>query len=236
MDIYKRIAKSISFGPSRNLVDIKHIVIHGTGNVKDTAKNNVDFYATGNTREAGAHYFVDKKGSIAQSVELSKNAYSVGGDQRSGAKGEAKYYKKCTNANSVSIELCNSNKSISWEQLLATRTLVRYIQKKCPNAKTIIRHWDVNGKGCPSGMTGTSNERWKHLHNFLEKGYLFKAEVVKKAAVRSSGKVTAKNKIGTIDVGKRVNITKVVGKWGRLKDKTANGKFRWIALSKLKEL
>lgn len=236
MNIYKRIAKSISFGKERKLSEVIYIVIHGTGNIGDTAKNNVDFYATGNIREAGAQYFIDKKGNIAQSIETNRVAYSVGGDQRSGSKGEAKYYKKCTNENSVSIELCDSQKGISWEQLLATRTLVREIQKKCPNAKNIIRHWDVNGKVCPSGMTGEINERWKRLHNFLVKNYQFKVQVTKKAAIRSSGKVTPTNKISTVAVGTRLNITKVVGNWGRLKDKTGDGKYRWIVLSKVKEI
>ena len=48
----------------------KRQVIHFTGNKGDTAKNNADFYATGNTREAGAHFFVDKKSEIWESVPM----------------------------------------------------------------------------------------------------------------------------------------------------------------------
>ena len=61
MNMYKRLAKSISYNSKkRSRKDVKYIVIHYTGNTGDTAKNNADYYATGNTREAGAHFFVDK--------------------------------------------------------------------------------------------------------------------------------------------------------------------------------
>lgn len=77
MEIKKRRAKSISYGGKRSLKDIKYIVIHFTGNKGDTAKNNADFYATGNTREAGAHFFVDKKSEIWESVPMEYTAWAV---------------------------------------------------------------------------------------------------------------------------------------------------------------
>ena len=61
--MYKRLAKAYSYDGTRKLIDIKGIVIHWTSGSFDTAKNNVDFFATSNTRYAGAHYFTDKKGS-----------------------------------------------------------------------------------------------------------------------------------------------------------------------------
>lgn len=230
------LAKSISYGNERKLTDVKYIVIHYTGNKGDTAQNNAKYFATTNTRAAGAHFFVDKIGEIWKSIKIERTAWAVGNDYRSGAKGEATYYGKCVNSNSVSIELCDCLEDTNWEQMKATRQLVKYIQGKCPNAKTIIRHWDVNGKHCPAPMTGINNKKWKHLHNYLVNGYQYKAEVTKKAAIRSSGKVTPTNKISTAEVGTTVKITKVVGNWGRLKDKTAEGKYRWITLKKVKEI
>lgn len=234
MEIYRRTAKGISFGGTRPLKDVKNIVIHYTGNKGDTAKNNADYFATSNTRAAGAHYFVDKKGGAAQSVKLNRIAYSVGG-KYSTSNGAGAYYGKCTNANSVSIELCDCCDDTNWEQMKATRLLIQRIRKKCPNAKTIIRHWDVNGKECPKPMTGTNNKKWKRLHCYLENGYQFQGKVIKKAALRTAGKVTA-GRIGTAKVGQVVKITKIVGKWGRLKGKDSKGRYRWIALSKVKEL
>ena len=166
---------------------------------------------------------------------MNRIAWAVGG-KYSTSDGAGSYYGKCTNSNSVSIELCDCCNATNWEQMRATRQLVVYIQKKCPNAKTIIRHWDVNGKACPASMIGEKNEKWKRLHSFLTDGYQFKAKVVKKAALRSSGKVTATNKIGSISVGKTVEISKIVGNWGRLKDKDAKGRYQWITLTKIKEI
>ncbi len=232
--INELIAKTISYGGKRGLASVKYIVIHYTGNKGDTAENNAKFFATTNTRQAGAHFFVDKPGEIWMSVPLERIAYAVGGLYT--LKNSAgKFYGKCTNANSVSIELCDCKKDVSWQQMLAVRELVKYIQKKCSNAKTIIRHWDVNGKDCPDPMAGKNNKKWKHLHNKIVHNYQYKAKVKRKAAIRSSGKVTKTNKIGTAKVGDIVKISKVVGKWGRMLKKK-NGKWQWIYLGKVKEM
>lgn len=185
MNINKKLAKSISYGGVRDLKSIKYIVLHFTGNKGDTAKNNALFYATGNTREAGAHFFVDKKGEVWQSIPMERIAWAVG-HFYTAKKGAAFYYKKCTNANSVSIEMCDCLKNVGWDQMLAVRELVQYIQKKCPNAKTIIRHWDVNGKECPKPMIGSNNKKWKHLHSKIVNNYQYKAKVIITAAIRSS--------------------------------------------------
>lgn len=234
MDITTKLAKSISYGEKRSLDAVKYIVIHYTGNKGDTAKNNATFFADSNTRAAGAHFFVDKQGAVYKSVNMNRTAYAVGG-KYSLSGGAGTYYGKCTNANSISIELCDCCKETNWEQMKAARQLVKYIWGKCPNAKTIIRHWDVNGKDCPLPMIGKDNKKWKRLRCFLANGYQFQGKVTKKAALRKAGKVTA-GKIGSADVGELVKITKVVGKWGRLKEKDAEGRYRWIALSKVKEL
>ncbi|MDE7425097.1 MAG: N-acetylmuramoyl-L-alanine amidase [Lachnospiraceae bacterium] len=233
--INERLAKSVSYGNKRDLSLVKYIVIHYTGNKGDTAKNNAAYFANGNTRAAGAHFFVDKQGEIWKSINIDRIAWAVGGFY--GKNDDAgSYYQKCTNTNSISIELCDCLEDTNWEQMKATRQLVQYIQKKCPNAKTIIRHWDVNGKKCPAPMAGANNEKWKRFHSFLVNGYQFKAKVTKKAAIRSSGKVTAENKIGTAKKGTVVRIAKVVVNWGRLKEKSENGKYQWISLKKLEEL
>lgn len=234
--INKLLAKSISYGEKRELESVKYIPIHYTGNKGDTAKNNAVYFATSNTRKAGAHFFVDKPGEIWRSIPMNRTAWAVGG-LYSTSNGAGSYYGKCTNTNSVSIELCDlTSGAPSWEQMLAVKRLVKRIQKKCPNAKTIIRHWDVNGKTCPATMVGKNNKEWEHFYNYITSGYQIKGQVTKKAAIRSSGKVTAKNKIGSKKKGATVYITKIVGNWGRLKKKTADGKYRWISLKKVKEV
>jgi N-acetylmuramoyl-L-alanine amidase CwlA len=230
MKMIKKNAKSISYGGKRSLNNIKYIVIHYTGNKGDTALNNLDYFANGNTRQAGAHFFVDKAGKIGKSIAMNRIAWAVGGNHKSGRKGEAAYYQKCTNANSVSIELCDMCVKTNWEQMLATRKLVKYIQSKCPNAKTVIRHWDVNGKECPAPFVGTSNEKWIEFKRFITAGYKFKARVTKNATLRSSAKISATNKKGTVKKGSVVNIVKMQNNFGL----TNNG--YWVTLNKLKEI
>lgn len=234
MNIITKLAKSISYGEKRDLDAVKYIVIHYTGNTGDTAQANAKYFATSNTRAAGAHFFVDKAGKVYKSVNMNRSAYAVGG-KYSLSGGAGTYYGRCTNANSISIELCDCCKDTNWEQMKAARQLVKYIQKKCPNAKTIIRHWDVNGKDCPLPMTGTNNKKWKRFLCYLKNGYQFRGRVTKKAALRTAGRVTA-TRIGTANVGRAVKITKLAGNRGRLKKKDAKGRYRWIALSKVKEL
>lgn len=163
MKIHKLLAKKISYdSKKRSRKKVKYIVIHYTGNTNDTAKNNADYFAKSNTRQAGAHFFVGKGGAVWKSIPMNRTAWAVGGDQRSGKAGEALYYGKCTNDNSVSIELCSYVSGYpSAKQVAQTKKLVKYIQKYCPNAKTIIRHWDVNGKNCPAPMAGRDNANWK---------------------------------------------------------------------------
>lgn len=232
--IYTRLAKPISYGGKRNLEDIEYIVIHYTGNKADTAKNNADYFATGNTRQAGAHFFVDKQGEIWKSINMNRIAWAVGG-KYSLTNGAGAYYGECTNANSISIELCDCCVDTNWKQKLATRQLIQYIQKKCPNAKTIIRHWEVNGKKCPAPMVGTDNGKWLLFYRFITKGYQFNAEVTKKAIIRSSPKV-ASNKIRMVQRGTKVKIMELQGNWGRLKRKTSDEKDQWISLSKIEEI
>lgn len=230
MKMTTKYAKSISYGNKRPLSNIKYIVIHYTGNKGDTAQNNLDYFANVNEKETGAHFFVDKKGKVGKSIAMNRTAWAVGRDYRSGRKGEAAYFGKCTNANSVSIELCDMRSKTNWEQMYATRKLVKYIQSKCPNAKTIIRHWDVNGKNCPAPFTGNGNEKWTEFKRFITAGYTFTAVVIKDAALRNKPKLGAVNKKGTAKKGTKVNIVKLNENWGL----TDNG--YWISLEKVKEI
>ena len=149
-------AKSVSCGGSRSYSSIYYIIIHYTGISNDTAKNNAKYFATGNTRAAGAHFFVDQQGLVYQSIKMSVVAKSVP-RKRQGYSGGGTYLKKCTSANSVSIEMCNNlERDPSAAQTEAVRQLMAYIQSVCPNAKTIIRHYDVTGKLCPARMVNDS--------------------------------------------------------------------------------
>lgn len=233
---YSRNAKSISMGGSRDLKDIIAVVIHYTGNKGDTAKNNADYFATSNTRAAGAHIFVSRNGDIAYSIPIEKSAYAVGG-KYSTLNGAGAYYGKITNANSISIELCDcASKDPSWEQMLVCRELYLWLKGKCPNIKYVVRHWDVNGKSCPARLAGKINKKWEHLVNKITKNYQFRVKVTKDAAIRSSKGVKPKNKTGSAKRGDILKVSKVVGSWYRILEKDSKGRWRWITKTKVKEI
>lgn len=170
LTIYTRLAKHISYGGTRAYDDVKYVVIHYTGNSGDSSTGNASYFSPqgGNARTAGAHFFVDKEGITFKSIPINRTAYAVGGffTQKGNA---GRYYKKCINSNSVSIELCDYVKGYpSKAQMQSVMLLIKMIQRYCPNAKTIVRHWDVNGKCCPDAMIGTNNKNWKKFKKELK--------------------------------------------------------------------
>ena len=101
MKFKNKFAHKSNYGPTRPLSNIKYIVIHFTGNKGDTALNNCKYFQRAN-RHASAHCFIDGSGTVYKSVSLRRVAWAVGGlySQKNGA---GSFYKKCTNANSLSI-------------------------------------------------------------------------------------------------------------------------------------
>ncbi len=164
-DMYYRKAKDISFEKEKRdkAKVVKYIAIHNTGNDGDTAKNNVDFFAKGNERKAGAHFFVDQNGNIGRSIPMELEARAVGGS------GMGAMYGVVTNYNSISIELCDIvSKEPSDAMVKAVVELIKYIQHYCPNAKTLVRHYDVTTKTCPARMV--DNNKWEKFLNRI--GYV----------------------------------------------------------------
>lgn len=175
VEIKECLANKNNYGSKRNTSSIKYIVIHYTGNDGDKDENN-GMYFKNNIVKASAHYFVDSD-SITRSVPDNYIAYSVGGSRYSDHEvtGGAKYYGKCTNANSISIELCDDIKDgvvypsgyTIQNAVELTKTLM---QKYNIPATNVIRHFDVNGKKCPLYWCGDSkkNNLWKTaFHNKL---------------------------------------------------------------------
>ena len=170
--IIKIKAKSISYGSKRNRSAVKYPIFHFTALKNDTAVNEGRYYANVNTRSAGAHFFIDRKGNIVKSIDLNRVAWSVGGSLYTDIKktGGAKLHNIATNYNSVSIELCDiADKYPSKEQIEAVKYVLKYIRKYCKNAtRTPIRHFDVTGKYCPATMM--NKRTWeKFLRDIGEK-------------------------------------------------------------------
>ncbi len=141
----------------RNRKEVKYIIIHYTGNTGDTAIDNGRFFKRQTDREAGAHFFIDREGVIVKSVALNRSAWAVGGKKLNAG---GKMHGIITNANSVSIELCdNAGKDPSVNQIKAVKKCIKYIRKYCKNATAVYRHYDVTGKYCPIRMI--DNNPWK---------------------------------------------------------------------------
>lgn len=146
--MYYRKARNISYGKKRKYNDIKFLIIHYTGNVGDSAKNNADYFATSNTRTAGAHYFISSDGTIAKSIPINLTAYSVG-DGKSG-----KYGQIATNGNSINVELCDASKGFTRSQAQRVAKLKKRLEKKCGHKLIMITHYDVSKKNCPPWHDG----------------------------------------------------------------------------------
>lgn len=158
-------AKDISFSDiKRDKSSVTFIVIHNTGNRNDTAENNALYFANANSRAAGAHFFVDRAGKIVKSINLNRVAWAVGGSLYSDVDqtGGATYFGEATNGNSVSIELCDIvDQYPSRAQIKALKKTIAFIRRRCPNAKKVIRHFDVTGKYCPYYFMDP--KRWARL-------------------------------------------------------------------------
>ena len=211
---------------------IKYIVIHWVG-AASSAKNNVDYFYSAD-RNASAHYFVDDK-EIWQSV-LDKNAaWAVGGgplDQASPyAKYGKKYFNKCTNSNSISIEMCCKKNSqgklyITDETIDLTAELVQMLQKKYSiSDKNVIRHFDVNGKLCPG--TYIEELKWEKLHSILVGNY-FKVRTKGELIARENYTLTSK-KTRNLEKDKVYGIIKTKKAGIVLRGKLVKGD--WISLS-----
>ena len=136
---------------------VKFIVIHYTGNKKDTAKNNATFFHNG-ARDSSANYFMDEA-ECYQSVALNNAAWAVGG---------TKVYKhaECRNINSISIEMCCSGNSIVSEKTINNTAylcaeLCKYIGITADTVDIfVLRHYDVWDKQCPAQWATENSAGW----------------------------------------------------------------------------
>jgi len=140
--------------------NVSYIVMHYTGNRKDTASANANYFKN-HAVEASAHYFVDDT-SYYQSVGLVNKAWAVGG---------TKTYKhtSCRNSNSISIEMaCTAGNYTVSDRTIENAAhlcaaLCKYIGITDVD-KYVLRHYDVWAKSCPKQWANDNNTEWA---NFL---------------------------------------------------------------------
>ncbi len=212
---------------SRSGNAIKYIVLHYTGNQTDTAKNNANYFATGN-RGASAHYFVDET-SIYQSVEDSAAAWHVGKNYGSG-----NLFGKCTNKNSIGIEMCSKNGTITSKTITRAVELTRYLMALYGvPASNVVRHWDICSKECPGwygwNPKSGSEATWEDFKERIQSGES------QKAAATSAKKKTKVPFIVKVTIPD-LNIRKGPGvKYGKTGKYTGIGKFTIIETDEKEE-
>ena len=186
IDIVKCSAFANTTAKSNRYID--YIVIHytaGSTSREGAAKNNAVMFADP-SRGASADFIVDDSTIVQYNPDIknrycwhcgdNKNPYSMGG----------KFYGKCTNANSIGIEICCTNPN--WKDTEPANTkvwsftdsvinkaveLTKYLMQtyNIP-AERVIRHYDVSGKLCP-GIIGWNEDsgnttEWKHFKERID--------------------------------------------------------------------
>jgi hypothetical protein len=233
------------FTPMKNKQNL-YIPIHYTGNKTDSARNNAKYFKNGK-RWASAHYFVDPT-EIVQIVRDSDASWGVGKKY-----GNARLWGKCTNANSINIEMCSSNGKIDDATMKNTADLVRSLMARYNiPIQNVVRHYDVCAKRCPGwdGWLPNNESEWNRLIAMIQNtvptsaeerqlvpipqpsgvsGVLYKVTTpalnVRKDPNASSAKRGCIRDMGTY------TITEICGNWGKL----ASG-MGWICLDYAKRV
>ena len=159
-----------NYGSSRAAAQIRYIVIHYTGNDGDTAANNAAYYQN-NVVETSAHYFVDDT-AVWRSVPDLLTAWAVGGKKYDScaSTGGGTLHGIVTNANSISVELCDTVKDGTYRASEATlknavALVVELMKQYNIPLEHVCRHFDVTGKLCPSYMVDA--DKWAEFKDMI---------------------------------------------------------------------
>ena len=217
------------------------IVIHYTGNKTDKAKANANYFYSVN-RNASAHYFVDEH-NIYQVVKDSDKAWHVGRNY-----GKNNLFGKCTNMNSIGIEMCSTNGEIADATFDNTVALTKELMKKYNiPADHVVTHWMTCSKRCPgwNGWIPPNESIWKVFKNDISSITTSPSQPIKS---QSTDEVTPNKsfkirvKVSTLNIRKSPStssavvgkitdngiytITEVSGNWGKLKSGAG-----WISIA-----
>jgi N-acetylmuramoyl-L-alanine amidase len=154
VEIKKQLDNNDHYSGNNN---IEYIVIHDTGNTTDSDEANANYFCSG-TRNSSAHYFVDDD-SITQLVEDFDGAWHVGD-------GKGQY--GITNRNSLGIEMCRVNDTVSTITENNTIELVKAKMKEYNiPIEHIVRHYDASRKICPEAFSADNWTRWNDFKSKL---------------------------------------------------------------------
>lgn len=196
------ITKQTSYSNTTSYLNrpIKYIVVHytaGSTSKAGSALNTAVMFSNPSVY-ASADFIVDDDTIVQFNPDIknrfcwhcgdNKNMFSMGG----------KYYGKCTNANSIGIEVCSTNpnwqasdfansKKWSFTDKVVNNAveLVKYLMQtyNIP-IENVIRHYDVTGKFCP-GIIG-----WNEDSGNAKKWEQFKARLTGTATTTTTANLT----------------------------------------------
>mgnify|MGYP002543103496 FL=1 len=196
----------------------KFIVMHYSGGTIDTDENNGEYF--GRERlEVSANVFVDDD-SATVSVPLTATAYHCGKDYSGG---KAPYWGKCTNRNSIGIEMCGiANDKVLDMRNKTIKNTINYTKKLMkkygiPRSR-VVRHYDVCGKICPAPFVNHPLA-WDCFKLNLLTSYKVRTTT---AGVKVRAKINGKPS-SQLKKGKIVTIVRTYYQDGQLWGKTAKG-------------
>lgn len=196
----------------------KFIVMHYSGGTIDTDENNGEYFGRERV-EVSANVFVDDD-SATVSVPLTATAYHCGKDYSGG---KAPYWGKCTNRNSIGIEMCGiANDKVLDMRNSTIKNTVNYTKKLMkkygiPRSR-VVRHYDVCGKICPAPFVNHPLA-WDCFKLNLLNSYKVRTT---KAGVKARTKINGKPS-KSLRKGKIVTIVRTYYQDGQLWGRTAKG-------------
>lgn len=196
----------------------KFIVMHYSGGTIDTDENNGEYFGRERV-EVSANVFVDDD-SATVSVPLTATAYHCGKDYSGG---KAPYWGKCTNRNSIGIEMCGiANDKILDMRNPTIKNTINYTKKLMKKygiqRSRVVRHFDVCGKICPAPFVNHPLA-WDCFKLNLLTSYKVRTT---KAGVKARAKINGKPSQG-LKKGKVLKIVRTYYQDGQFWGKTTKG-------------
>lgn len=126
-------ASGANYTSGRGERAIDGMAVHYTATTASAHNNLVYFSRPG--AQASAHLFVDKDGTISQSVRFEDTAWAVG--------------NFAENQRTVSVEVVSAGEDFTESQIAALAEIYAYLRATYGITR-VIRHYDVTGKLCPA--------------------------------------------------------------------------------------
>ncbi|MCH3967202.1 MAG: N-acetylmuramoyl-L-alanine amidase [Atopobiaceae bacterium] len=136
-----------NYTPGRRGCGISNVVVHyaSTG---ASAHDNLLYFSRSDAK-ASAHYFIDKDGTLRQSVREGDTAWHAGNWE--------------VNLRSVGVEVVSAGEDFTEAQVATLASLVADLRARYGiGAGDVIRHYDVTGKLCPAPYVDAG--KWAALH------------------------------------------------------------------------